>query len=108
NSLSIIIAMSQLIAIPLLIDMFQREHYTIIPFICSIVGAVHFLMYAWLYREVPYIIMPLVLSVLLSVIYGKSKDYHLIISAKRAGLACYATGRPLWNNALYLLSGYII
>ena len=108
NSLSIIIAMSQLLAIPLLIAMFQREHYTIIPFIFSIVGAVHFLMYAWLYQEVAYIIMPIVLSVLLAVIYGKSKDNQLIISAKSAALACYATGGLLLINALYLLSGYII
>lgn len=107
NSLVIIIAMSQLLVLPLLIVMYRKQHYFLIPFIFSTVGAVHFLMYTWLYQTISYIIMPVLIVISISIIYFlDSNDKGL--SASGAAKACIATGVLLLINALYLSSSHII
>lgn len=92
NHLVIIIAMSQLLALPLLISMFKQEDFRLIPFVFSLAGTIHFVMYAWLYQTSAYILMSITIAVGLAVIYNRDKG-------KAAALACYSTGIILWLTA---------
>lgn len=91
NQLSMLMAMSQLLIIPLLIAIFRKKHYTLIPFVFSGAGAVHFLLYAWLYQTVGYIVMTIFIAVVLAILYGMDKE-STFISENAAAKACYATG----------------
>lgn len=95
NDLVIIVAMSQLLVLPLLIQMFRKEHYTLIPFLFSVAGAVHFLMYAWLYQTFAYIMMSVLIAVALAVVYERSE--------KAASRACFTTGILLLTTAFFLI-----
>lgn len=93
NQLSIIIAMSQLLVIPLLIIFINKEHYTLVPLVFSVTGAVHFLLYTWLYQTYVYIAMPIVLSIGIAAIYSfgtKNRAYNL--SSVAASQICLLTG----------------
>ncbi|MGP6145539.1 DUF7010 family protein [Jeotgalibaca sp. A122] len=95
NDLVIIVAMSQLLVLPLLVAFFRKKNYTLIPFVFSAAGAVHFLMYAWLYQTLVYIVMPVMIALVLSVTYADT--------TKAASKACYMTGILLLLSASYLL-----
>ena len=102
NKLVIIIAMSQLLALPLLIAMFRKQHYSLIPIIFSTVGAVHFLMYTWLYQTVSYIIMPILIVISTTVVYFNNCDDNGF-STFGASKVCTITGVILLINAAYLI-----
>jgi hypothetical protein len=95
NDLVIIIAMSQLLALPLLIQIFRKEDYSLIPFVFSAAGAVHFLMYAWLYQSAAYIVMPILIAIVLAITYEQTE--------KAAARACFGTGILLLTTAIFLL-----
>jgi len=107
DSLVIIIAMSQLLVLPLLIVMFRKQHYFLIPYVFSTVGAVHFLMYTWLYQTISYVIMPVLIVIAISIIYYLNSDSKGL-SASGASKACLATGAILLLNAVYLSFSHII
>lgn len=107
NDLVIIISMSQLLALPLLVAIYRKKHFTFIPFVFSLVGAVHFLMYTWLYQTPAYIVMAVLISLVLSVIYGRKADADGI-STNQAAAACFATGLLLILNAFYLIGKQVI
>ncbi|MDG5471293.1 hypothetical protein P6709_06000 [Jeotgalibacillus sp. ET6] len=101
DSLVIIIAMSQLLNLPLLIVMFHRHHYSLIPYVFSTAGAIHFVMYTWLYQTISYIIMPIIIVIAVSVIYFLHSDKK-DLSASGASKVCLVTGFILLLNAVYL------
>ncbi|KIL43235.1 DUF7010 family protein [Jeotgalibacillus campisalis] len=101
DSLVIIIAMSQLLSLPLLIVMFRKQHYSLIPYVFSTVGAVHFVMYTWLYQTISYIVMPVIIVTAISVIYFLHSDKKGL-SASGASKVCLVTGITLLLNAVYL------
>lgn len=102
NELIVIVAMSQLLVLPLLIAMFRKAHYAVIPFVFSAGGAVHFLMYTWLYQTISYLIMAIMIALALSMVYGRKSEDGKLISAD-ASLACFVTGLLLLLNAAYLI-----
>jgi len=95
NDLVIIVAMSQLLVLPLLIQIFRKEHFTLIPFLFSAAGTVHFIIYAWLYQTSAYIAMSILIAVTLAITYEKSE-----IAAARV---CFTTGILLLMTALFLI-----
>lgn len=107
NNLVIIIAMSQLLVLPLLIVMYRKQHYFLIPYVFSTAGAIHFLMYSWLYQSISYIIMPILIAIAISIIYFLDSDSKGL-SASGASKACLATGVILLLNAVYLSFSHFI
>lgn len=101
NSLTIIISMSQLLVLPLLIVMFTKKHFTLIPFVFSVGGAIHFLMYTWLYQTYAYTIMAVLIAIVLSIIYGKGEEEELTTTS--AAQACLSTGVILLFTAGYFI-----
>lgn len=100
NQLSLLLSMSQLLIIPLLIAMYQKRHFTLIPFIFSGAGAVHFLLYTWLYQTVIYIVMSILIAVVLAVCYGTNqKNDH--VSKTSAANVCFSTGFILIATGIY-------
>jgi len=102
DNLSILISMSQLLILPLLIAMFKKKHYSLIPFVFSAGVAVHFPMYSWLYRTVGYIVMPIGIAIALSVIYTLDNRKEGI-SSSAAAKSCYFTGFILLLTAVYFI-----
>ncbi len=102
NSLTIIIAMSQLLVLPLLIAMFTKKHFTLIPFVFSVAAAIHFLMYTWLYQTYAYTIMAVSIAVALAIIYGKGGE-ETEITTTSAAQACLSTGVILLLTASYFI-----
>lgn len=107
NELVIIIAMSQLLVIPLLIAIFIRADYPLIPFVFSAAGAVHFLMYTWLYQTFSYIVMAVLIAMALAIVYGIKRGGGGPSSAE-ASSACFATGILLLLHAVYLVISHVI
>lgn len=106
DDLVVIVAMSQLLVLPLLISMFMKKHYTLIPFVFSSAAAVHFLIYTWLYQTLAYSIMAILIALSLGFIYGrKTADEH--ITEQDAAFACFSTGSLLILNAAYLVISQI-
>ncbi|TDL31092.1 hypothetical protein E2R51_14965 [Jeotgalibacillus sp. S-D1] len=102
DELIIIIAMSQLLVLPLLIAMFKKKHYCLIPFVFSIAGAVHFLMYTWLYQTFSYLIMSLFIAFGLALIYYLDTKEDKGMTSSGASHACLFTGATLLIHAGYL------
>lgn len=107
NDLIIIIAMSQLLVIPLLIAMYRKSQFTLIPFIFSTAAAIHFIMYTWLYQTASYIVMAVLIAFSLAIVYGRNTDDDKV-TAKGASWACFLTGIFLFLNAIYLIVSQII
>lgn len=95
NDLVIIVAMSQLLVLPILIQMFQKEHFTLIPFVFSVAGTIHFVIYAWLYQTLAYIIMSIFIAIAMAIMYEESKV--------AAAQVCFITGILLLITAFYLI-----
>lgn len=105
NHLSILIAMSQLLVLPLLIAMYQKKHYTLIPFVFSGAGAVHFILYTWLYQTPSYIVMALLIALALAIVYGTDQEKPgEMITKGGAAKACLFTGITLLGTALYFIT----
>lgn len=101
DGLVIIISMSQLLVLPLLIVMYRKQHYTLIPYLYSTVIAIHFLMFTWLYQILLYIIMPVMIVLAVSIVYFLNSDTKSL-SAAGASKVCLATGSILLLAAVYL------
>ncbi len=82
--------------------MYRTKHYTLIPFVFSGVGAVHFLPYAWLYQTAVYIVMPILIAVILAILYGKERHIESI-SETTAAKACLTTGFILLLTGMYFV-----
>ncbi|MCC2322266.1 DUF7010 family protein [Cellulomonas xiejunii] len=97
TQLGILISMSQLLVLPLLIVLFARGRYTVVPLVFSVAGAIHFLPYAWLYQSGLYILMPIVIAVGLAITYGTDRvvGEGELMSASGAGRVCALTGAAL-------------
>lgn len=91
NQLSLLISMSQLLILPLLIAFYRKKHYTLIPFVFSGAGAVHFLLYAWLYQTSAYIIMSIIIAFAIAIVCGSDKENEFI-SNSAAAKVCISTG----------------
>lgn len=102
NELVIIIAISQMLVLPLLIAMYIKRHYTLIPFVFSSAGSIHFLLYTWLYQTYAYFIMSIFIALVQSMIYGwKAKDD--ITTPNKASLSSFSTGILLLLTAAYFI-----
>lgn len=101
DGLVILIAMSQLLALPLLIIQFHKKHYSLIPVVFTLVGAVHFLMYTWLYQTAAYIVMSIAIVLAISFIYYRHSDEEEF-TTEGAAKVCSITGALLLLNAICL------
>lgn len=63
TSLSILIGTSQLLGLPLLVYLFIKQRYSLMPYVFAAICSMHFVLYAWLYQTVAYIIMAIAISV---------------------------------------------
>lgn len=106
NDLIIIISMSQLLVIPLLISMFMKSQFTLIPFIFSAAAAIHFVMYTWMYQTTSYIIMAVSIVIALAIVHNRNTEDEKV-SAMGASWACFLTGAILFTNAIYLVFSQI-
>lgn len=102
NQLSLLMSMSQLLILPLLVAMYRKKHYTLIPFVFSGAGAVHFLLYAWLYQTPVYILMPIIIAFAIAIVYGTDKG-DKFISESAAAKACIYTGLILILTGTYFV-----
>lgn len=95
--LGVLIAMSQLLVLPLLIVLTARRRYTSVPLFFSLAGAIHFVPYAWLYQSVLYVALPVVLAVGLAIIYGRDRAVRDsdLLSDVGAARVCALTGAAL-------------
>lgn len=89
-----------MLVLPLLIALFLKKQYRLIPFVFSAVGAVHFLLFHWLYRKPAYIFMS-DFALSLAMIYARDGTEHL--STDSASQACLNTGLLLLLTAAYLI-----
>lgn len=104
NQLSVLIAMSQLLVLPILIVFHIKKQYSFIPFIFSMASSIHFIFYTWLYQTILYVIMSLAISIGSSVIYYKDTTKHeQIPSTKAASVVCFFIGSMLITTGLGLL-----
>lgn len=102
NQLSLIISMSQLLIIPLLIAFYRKKHYTLIPFAFSGAGAIHFLLYSWLYQTIAYIIMSIIIAFAIAIVYGSDMGKESI-SNSAAAKASIFTGLILIVTGTYFV-----
>lgn len=89
-----------MLVLPLLIALFLKKQYRLIPFVFSAVGAVHFLLFHWLYRKPAYIFLS-DFALCLAMIYARDGTEHL--STDSASQACLITGLLLLLTAAYLI-----
>lgn len=105
TQLSMLVAMSQLLILPLLIVLHAKKNYTAIPLLFALAGAIHFVPYAWLYQTPIYVIMSVVLAVALTVVYSVDKPKTgQLMSPQAASLVCGVTGGLLLTTAIVLLA----
>ena len=90
-----------MLVLPLLIALFLKKQYRLIPFVFSAVGAVHFLLFHWLYRKPAYIFMSGLIALSLVMIYARDGTEHL--STDSASQVCLITGLLLLLTATYLI-----
>lgn len=102
NELVVIIAISQMLVLPLLIAMFRKKHYSLIPFVFSSAGSIHFLLYTWLYQTYIYFVMSVLIALAQSIIYGWKVSDNTI-SSNKASLSSFSTGILLLLTATYLI-----
>lgn len=102
NQLSVLLSMSQLLILPLLIAMFRRKHYTLIPFVFSGAGTVHFLLYTWLYQTPVYITLSIMVAFVIAIVYDADAESESI-STTAAAKASIFTGLVLILVASYLV-----
>lgn len=105
DGLVILNAMSQLLALPLLIILFHKKHYSLIPVVFTLVGAVHFLMYTWLYQTVSYTVMAIAIALATSVVYYYHSDEQKL-TTEGAAKVCSLTGAFLLLNTIYLAGAH--
>lgn len=104
TQLSMLVAMSQLLILPLLIVLHAKKNYTAIPLLFALAGAIHFVPYAWLYQTPVYVIMSVALAVALAIVYGLDKPKPgQLISRSAASMICSLTGGLLLASAASLL-----
>lgn len=94
TQLGVLIAMSQLLVLPLLIVLTAKQFYTLVPLCFAASSAIHFVPYAWLYQTPLYIVMPVVLAIGLAVVAATSMstDRSDILSTVGASRVCFLTG----------------
>lgn len=105
TQLSVLVAMSQLLVLPLLIVLHAKKRYTAIPLLFALAGAIHFVPYAWLYQSPVYVIMSAVLAVALAVVYGTDKpQMGELMSVRAASITCGLVGCVLLVSGVGLLA----
>ncbi|NLC32251.1 MAG: hypothetical protein GX781_03025 [Clostridiales bacterium] len=102
--LSVLIAMSQLLVLPILIVFHIKKQYTMIPFIFSIVSSIHFIAYTWLYQTFFYILMSCAISIGAAVIYYITlQENRSHPDASSASKVCFLTSAAMLITAMGLL-----
>lgn len=101
DQLSVLIAVSQLLGLPLVIYLYATERYLLVPFAWASVVAMHFVLYSWLYRAPLYIVMSVVIS-LGTVVVMAVAERRSSVSERTASLVCLLTGSALLVTALAL------
>lgn len=102
NQLSLIISMSQLLILPLLIAFYRKKYYTLIPFVFSGAGAIHFLFYSWLYQTIAYIIMSIIIAFAIAIVYGSDSNKESISNSAAAKVSFF-TGLILIVTGTYFV-----
>lgn len=88
TQLSVLVASSQLLALPLLVVLFTRRKYTAIPVLFALGGALHFLPYAWLYRTPVYLAMSVVIALGVALVCLRDRRDPLELSRLGAARIC--------------------
>lgn len=94
TQLGVLVAMSQLLVLPLLIVLTAKGFYTLVPLCFAASSAIHFVPYAWLYQTPLYIVMPVALAIGLAAVTAMSvsADRSEVLSTDGASRVCYLTG----------------
>ena len=89
TQLSVLIGTSQLLGLPLLIYLIVKRHYTLMPFVFATVTAIHFVLYAWLYQTLIYLVMATLIALGTATVMFITPDATPRIGALRV---CLLTG----------------
>lgn len=100
TQLSVLIGTSQLLGLPLLIYLIVRHHYTLVPFVFATITAIHFVLYAWLYQTLIYIVMAALISLGTATVMFLTPDANPRTGAIRV---CLLTGSLLVATATVFL-----
>ncbi|MEE6282103.1 DUF7010 family protein [Georgenia sp. MJ170] len=105
TQLSVLIGTSQLLGLPLLIFFIVKRQHTVVPFAFAAITAMHFVLYAWLYRTPVYIAMAVAISIGAMVLMLTAPE-----DRPRSGPArvCYLTGALLLAATAVLLVGHLL
>jgi len=101
DELSILIAVSQMLGLPLAIYLYATERYLLVPFAWASVVSMHFVLYSWLYRTPLYIVMSVVIS-LGCVIVMAVAERRSSVTDRTASTICLLTGSALLVTGLAL------
>lgn len=100
TQLSILIGTSQMLGIPLLIYLFVKKHFYLMPYVFAAICSMHFVLYSWLYQTPFYIIMAALISIGTTVVMlanNKTKDQN------KASLVSLFTGGTMLATAIVFL-----
>nr|WP_042426896.1 hypothetical protein [Geomicrobium sp. JCM 19039] len=94
NQLTIMLSLSQMLVLPILILFSIKGNFTAIPIIFSTAVTIHFVPYAWLYQNIGYIAMPIIIAIALTLLYAMDKDKPAgqLMSERGASFVCAVTG----------------
>lgn len=101
DELSTLIAMSQLLGLPLVIYLYATERHLLVPFGWASVVAMHFVLYAWLYRAPLYIVMAVAISIGTLIVMALA-ERRADVTAATASAVCFLTGSAL------LVTGFVL
>lgn len=98
ETLSILLASGQLLALPLVIYLVARRRYTLVPLAMAIILVVHFAPYSWLYATPLYLVMggAVAIGVVVAMnVAGRGKGSEEAREVARAGATSLTVGATL-------------
>lgn len=100
TQLSILIGTSQMLGIPLLIYLFVKKHFYLMPYVFAVICSMHFVLYSWLYQTPFYIIMAALISIGTTVVMLANSKME---DRDKASLVSVLTGGSMLATALIFL-----
>lgn len=100
TQLSILVGTSQMLGIPLLIYLFVKKLFYLMPYVFAAICSMHFVLYSWLYQTPFYIIMAALISIGATIIMLSNSG---AADRNKASLVSLFTGGSMLVTALVFL-----
>lgn len=105
TQLSVLIAMSQLLGLPVLIYLVVRRQYEIMPFVFAAITSIHFVLYSWLYQTPVYIVMAVLISLGTMIVMLTSPAQP---AGKGPARVCFVTSALLLAAGLFFVVQHLV